>query len=269
MDIKSQLKQYNIIPNKALGQNFLADEAAVNTIIASAEIEGKNVLEIGAGMGALTHRLNALAKKLLVVEIDKAMVDVLSSMAWSNPENIKIIHSDFLKVSDETLYDELGDDFCVVANLPYYITTPVCMKLLQSGLPIESMTLMMQKEAAVRFTAPANSKLYSPLAVLIEYLYNTEEIMELTPASYYPQPDVNSTVLSLSSKKSDLSCVKPLSRILKAAFATRRKTIQNNLLSLGLTKTEAAELLNSVNIPCSARAEQLSVNDFLHITQAL
>lgn len=265
MDIKEKLAKYNISPNKALGQNFLADENAVAKIIAAADIKGKCVLEIGPGLGALTHELNALSDKLLAVEIDQAMVDALCSQDWERSDSIRILHSDFLKLDDADIVNYLGECFSVVANLPYYITTPICMKLLQSGLHIETATLMMQKEAALRFTAPVGSKLYGPLTILSDYLFNISEALELSPASYYPQPDVHSIVLKLTYNGADMSLVKPLSRILKTAFSMRRKTIQNNLTGLGISKTQAADMLAAANISCSKRAEQLSTEDYLRL----
>lgn len=267
MDIKERLARYGIVPNKALGQNFLVDESAVQTIIESAAIDDRNVLEIGAGMGALTEVINARAAKTLVVEIDRSMVDVLSSRTWEKPDTLKIINADFLKVKDTVIDAELEGGFCVVANLPYYVTTPISMKLLRSGLEIESMTLMMQREAAEHFTAKPGTKQYSPLALLTEYLFDVETVLELSPASYYPQPDVYSKVLHFSSVGSDISRVKNLAHVLNCAFSMRRKTIQNNLCTLGISKQQAGELLDSCGIDRSARAEQLNLPDFLKIEE--
>lgn len=267
MDIKGVLSAEGIVPNKALGQNFLTDSAAIEAITEAAETEGGNVLEIGAGLGALTHAINARAKKMLVVEIDRTMVDFLRKSEWENEDSIEIIHADFLKVSDAVLEEKLGT-FRVVANLPYYVTTPIVMKLLKSALPIQSMTLMMQREAAEHFVAEPGTKLYSPLAVLTEYLFTVQTVLELSPQSYYPQPEVYSTVLHFEAKGADLSKVKLLSRVLTAAFSMRRKTIRNNLCNLGISKDEAGAILERCKIAENARAEQLTLTDFLEICAA-
>ena len=271
MDIKERLSVLGITPNKALGQNFLSDDLQIAVIIGAADVACKNVLEIGPGLGSLTIDLNRIAKKLLAVELDKSMVNALQTMhdCFENPESLEIMNADFLKVDDSVLYEKLGDGFCVVANLPYYITTPVCMKLLQSGLFIESMTLMMQKEAAARFTAKCSTKQYSPLTVLANYLYDITEVTELSPQCYYPQPDVSSVVLHLRSKGSDLSVVKSLSRILKITFSARRKTVQNNLSMSGLDKENALYVLENAGIDPKCRAEQLEICDFLRLERAL
>lgn len=269
MSIKEQIEKYGVTPNKALGQNFLINEDAIFSIVSAARAENKNVLEIGAGLGAITRGLNERAKKTLVVEIDKAMVDALYSMPWSHPENLRILHADFLNVSDDVIRDELGDDFCVVANLPYYVTTPICMKLLTCGFDIESMTLMMQTEAAQRFTAKPCSKLYTPLAVLTDSQYTVSSVLSTSPSDYYPQPEVYSKVIRLERKERDLSQVKPLARVLKAAFSMRRKTLQNNIMTLGFDKNKAAELLKRADIACERRAETLTTDEFLRLTRVV
>lgn len=271
MQIKELLTQYSITPNKALGQNFLADSQAVTAIIDSAKIDNKNVLEIGPGLGSLTLELNRRASKLLAVELDKAMVSALTTMQGSfpKPADLEILNADFLKVGDKLLTEKLGNSFCVVANLPYYVTTPICMKLLQSGIDIQSMTLMMQKEAATHFVAKKGTKQYGPCSVLSSYLYSIETVIELSPASYYPQPEVNSIVLKFTSKGSDLAKVQGLSRLLKASFANRRKTILNNIQALCDSKAKALELLEKANIAPTARAEQLELADYLKLLDVI
>lgn len=268
MDIKKRLLELGITPNKALGQNFLVDDKAIVSIVSTADIEGKNVLEIGPGLGALTVELNRLARRLLAVELDTTMIKALSSIPFPRPESIAFINADFLKVGNEDICSHLTQSFCVVANLPYYVTTPICLKLLQSGLNIESMTLMMQKEAAERFTAGKGSKVYGAASILTDYLYTVDTVIELAPSSYYPQPDVHSVVLHFASKGSDISVVPSLSRVLKAAFSARRKTMLNNVMSLGVDKRTAADILMRANISTQVRAEQLETNDFLRLAEA-
>ena len=266
MDVKAELSLYGIVPNKALGQNFLADERAICAILDAADVGDKNVLEIGPGLGALTLPLSERANKVLAVEIDKRMADILAEKT-ADIENVEIINADFLKVKDDMLSEKLGC-FSVVANLPYYVTTPIAMKLLTSGLDIRSMTLMMQREATVHFTAEKGTKQYSPLCIMCEYLYDITEVTELSPQSYYPQPDVYSKVLHFASKGADLTRVKSLSRILTAAFSMRRKTIRNNLCNLGISKDEVKKLLDECGIEAGRRAEQLDLDDFIKMADA-
>ena len=271
MTVKELINSCGITPNKALGQNFLVNTCAIESIVAAAEINGKNVLEIGPGLGSVTFELNKYAKSVLAVELDKAMVDALTSMhsEFSNPDCLEIINADFLKVSDSLLEEKLGEDFVVVANLPYYVTTPICMKLLQSGLQIQAMVLMMQKEASERFFAKCGTKLYAPAAILTDYLYNVSKILDLSPDSYYPQPEINSIVLKFVSKNSPLELIAPLSKILKAAFANRRKTIQNNIMSLGVNKQEAQALLIDAGLACNMRAEQITTAEYIRLTELI
>ncbi len=264
-DIKNLLHAHGVAPNRALGQNFLADEAAAAAIAEASGAAEMPVLEIGPGLGALTEKLLSLSPRVAAVEIDAAMVRVLEARFAGEPRLI-LIHEDFLKTAPGCLAPLLGDRCAVAANLPYYVTTPVCMKLLTCGLPIHRMALMLQKEAAGRFTAAPGSRQYGPLAVLAQRYYTVGALMELSPASYYPQPEVDSVVLTLS-RRAGVPALPPLPRLLDAAFSMRRKTLLNNLRGAGFSKAAAEALLASANIPLAARAESLPPEAFERLAQ--
>ncbi|MBO4563776.1 MAG: ribosomal RNA small subunit methyltransferase A [Clostridia bacterium] len=257
------LTEYGLTPNKALGQNFLVDEEAIERIVSAAAGPGLPVLEIGPGLGALTAPLAESGLPIAAVELDAAMCGVLSSAL---PENAAVINADFLKADLGLIHEKLGGgEISVVGNLPYYITSPICMRLLTEGLPIRRMTLMMQKEAADRFTAEPGDKNYGPLTVLAQLLYSIRQELSLSPASYFPQPEVSSCVLVLD--RSGFSLPAPLPRLLKSAFAMRRKTLLNNLSAMGMTKTAAAELIEKAGLPPSVRAEALRPEDFVRLSR--
>ena len=263
-ETKKLLQEFGLTPNKALGQNFLCDDNAVNAILNAADIDGENVLEIGPGLGALTLPLSQRAKNLVAVEIDAAMFRVLSQRL-KDAQNTLLLHSDFLKFNLQTLPAAfLGEGFHVAANLPYYVTTPICMALLSGGHPIRSMTLMLQKEAAERFYAAPSSRVYGPLSVLSQYSYTIKKVLSLSPASYYPEPEVDSVVIRLI-KKEDAPFLRALPPLLHAAFAMRRKTLFNNLKPLFESREALYETLEACGIDPAERAEALSPADFARL----
>lgn len=261
-DIKEALCAFSIVPNKALGQNFLADQGAIAAILDAARIDGENVLEIGPGLGALTRELCRRASRVVAVEIDERMAQALQKI-----EGLTVLYEDFLKTDMEALFNLLGRRaLCVVGNLPYYITTPICMKLLTSNKPIQSMTLMLQKEAAERFFAPVGTKLYGPLTVLSRLAFDIQVIWRLSPADFYPQPDVDSCVIRFERKMG----AKPFGKLpalLNMAFMMRRKTLANNLFAGGKSKEEALALLNRAGIGPSVRAEAVTPEQFALLAQ--
>lgn len=256
------ITEYGLTPNKALGQNFLVDDSATELIVRTAAEPGLALLEIGPGLGALTFPLAETGLPLAAVELDKALAQILRGRL---PERVHILNADFLKVRDAELAALPGfsEGVSVAANLPYYVTSPICMRLVLSELPVRRMTLMMQKEAAERFLAGPHDKNYVPLTVLAQWLFDVTPILELSPASYWPQPDVSSAVLRFDRSENELPAAMP--RLVKAAFAMRRKTLVNNLCALGLTKSVAAELLGAAGISPGARAEELSPEDFARL----
>jgi 16S rRNA (adenine1518-N6/adenine1519-N6)-dimethyltransferase len=263
-ETKKLLQEFGLTPNKALGQNFLCDDGAVNAILDVAGIDGENVLEIGPGLGAITIPLSRRAKNLVAVEIDAAMFRVLSERL-KEAQNTLLFHGDFLKFDLHALPEVfLREGFHIAANLPYYVTTPICMALLNGGYPIRSMTLMLQKEAAERFYAAPSSRVYGPLSVLLQYGYIIKKMLSLSPASYYPEPEVDSVVIRLV-KKEDAPFLKALPPLLHAAFAMRRKTLFNNLKPLFESREALYEALEACGIDPGERAEALTPADFARL----
>ena len=263
-DHKQELSALGLKPNKALGQNFLCDEAAIEAIVSAAAEPGLPVIEIGPGLGALT--LPQKGAKLAAVELDAELASILSEKLLPYP-NARVINEDFLKTDIHALINDLGGGEAVYAgNLPYYITTPVCMKLLTAGAPAPRMVLMMQQEAADRFFACPGDKNYGPMTVLAQLMYNVTRILELSPAAYYPQPEVSSCVLLFESTGAELP--EKLPRLLKCAFAMRRKTLLNNLTSAGIERRAAEDIISSCGLPASVRAEALTPLQFVSLAAA-
>lgn len=267
--IRLLLEEAGYAPNKALGQNFLIDKNAVERIIDVSGAEDKNVLEIGPGLGSLTFRLNDIAKTVTAVDVDAHMTDILKAHMddFSHPDTLNIVCADFLKpeISDIVPHD----DIVAVANLPYYITTPACMKLIRAAVNVRSMTLMMQDEAAHRFFAKPSDKQYGPLTVLARYAFDTVKVFDLSPASYYPQPEVDSVVLHMERRDFDPGTLKKLDTVLKQSFLMRRKTLTNNLLAAGYKKESILNALEHANLHQSVRAEALELADYLKIIDVL
>ncbi len=258
IDSKKLLKEYGLTANKALGQNFLVDEAALAEIAALAQCEGKSVLEIGPGLGALTDELAKRAKKVVCVEIDAAMCALLEK-TLDGAQNVAIINRDILKVKNAELAALLGGSFTVCANLPYYITSDTAMKLIDSDLPVERMVLMMQREAAEHFLAVPKQKCYTAASVIAGRMYEISEALRLPPSSYYPEPTVHSSVLVF--KRSGKPYESAYSTLVRTAFAMRRKTLANNLASL-YEKALVPAMIERAGLSPSCRAEELASADF-------
>ena len=253
--IKERLSRFGLTPNKALGQNFLADEGMRSALVDAMQVDGLPVVEIGPGLGALTEALLLRAKAVAAVEKDAAMVRVLKETLSS--ERLLLIEGDILKTDLTALHKDLGGGpFAVAGNLPYYITTPIVLMLLKCALPIASMTLMLQQEAAERFFVKPNDRVYGPLTVAAQCGYTVEEVIKLPPSAYYPQPDVHSAVVRLTSKGEALP--EGFLPFLQSAFAMRRKTLLNNLLAAGYKRETIREALQSANLPEGVRAEALA-----------
>ncbi|MDR0839960.1 MAG: 16S rRNA (adenine(1518)-N(6)/adenine(1519)-N(6))-dimethyltransferase RsmA [Christensenellaceae bacterium] len=261
--IQQILQRFGLTPNRALGQNFLADPDAAAQIAEAACAGGLPVLEIGPGLGALTGALLKGAPRVCAVEIDAAMIAALGALFEGEP-NLRLYHADFLKADLNQIYREaLRGPFAVAANLPYYATTPICMRLLTSALPALRMALMLQTEAAARFFARPREKVYGPLAVLAQYGYEVAELLRLSPGSYYPQPSVDSTVVLLT--KNDREPLSNLPALLHMAFAMRRKTLANNLKAL----PGAPGAMARCGISPQARAEELTPEEFAALAKEL
>lgn len=269
------MKQHHFSVKKSLGQNFLIDVNTLTRIIESAGIDSdSNVIEIGPGIGSLTEQLALKAKKVVAFEIDQRLQPVLAE-TLSPYDNIKIIFEDILNADIENIIrTEFSPDekVHIVANLPYYITTPILLKLLHSQLPIDTMTVMMQKEVAERMAAEPNSKAYGSLTIAVQYYTKAEIIMDVPKTVFLPQPNVTSSVLHLNlnaKKEVDVQNEKLFFDVIRASFVHRRKTILNNLgvyYKGEYTKDELKNLLNQAEIDPQRRGESLSIDDFAKLS---
>ena len=258
-----ELASLGLTPNRALGQNFLVDEGILAAILDSADIAGRSVLEIGPGLGALTEGLLSRGAKVCAVEIDARLVAALRERFGETP-GLTLLHADFLKADWLSMHASLGGGvFDVVANLPYYITTPICTRLFTCALPIRTLTLMVQKEAAQRFFAQPGERVYGPLRILCDYAYHAQTLFSVPPHCFVPQPGVESVVVRLESKSMPL--LPKLAPFVDACFAMRRKTLANNLKQLGIPDPQA--LLQGCGIPLDARAEALDTATFVRLLE--
>lgn len=272
--IKEILNKNGFNFSKSLGQNFLTDERALQEIVASAAPEGANVLEIGPGFGTLTQRLCERSAKVVCVEIDSSAIPILTDNL-KEFENLKIIHADIMKTDISSLCsEEFGTSpVKVCANLPYYITSPVIMSLLNPALPIEDITVMIQKEVAQRIGAKPGSKDYGVLTLAVGYYATSEIVTIVPPSSFMPPPKVESSVIKLTIREKPPVEVKDASlyfKVIKAAFALRRKTLLNALSSgLGLSKDKVSDILENAEIDEKRRGETLSDEEFARITNLI
>lgn len=272
--IKEILSRHGFKFSKSLGQNFLIDGNIVRNIVEKANITKDDyILEIGPGIGTLTEELAIRGKKVVAVEIDKKLLPILDE-SLGKYNNIEIIHGDILDLDIEKLIEEKMDNkrIKIVANLPYYVTTPIIGKLIEDRLNLESIVVMVQKEVANRMASPPGSKQYGSLSVFIDFYTRAEIILNVPKTVFMPQPKIDSSVIKLDIKKElpDIDLDK-LFKVVKAGFSKRRKTILNALSSYGfdLEKEEIKKVLEGLNIDPSQRAERLSTEDFIKISEGL
>ena len=274
-ETKYLMKKYKIKANKSLGQNFLIDDAAIEDIVGGASI-GKDdlVIEIGPGLGSMTALLVERAKKVICVELDKKMIKILNDrfIAYNN---IELINEDVLKLDLNSLIKEEKEknqikDVKIVANLPYYITTPIIMKLLEENLDIASITVMIQKEVADRLIEIPSGKNTGAITYTVYYYCESEKIREVENTCFIPMPEVTSEVINLKLRKEPAVKVKDKKvffNIIKSAFMQRRKTLLNALFNTGVfkSKEDGVELLKKLNLREDIRAEKLTIEDFARI----
>ena len=274
--IKEILSENEFRFSKSLGQNFLIDENALCKIIDNSCIdENTNIIEIGPGFGTLTQRLCQSAKKVVAIEIDNTVIPILEDNL-SEFDNVKIINSDVLELNLSELIEKEfdGGDIKVVANLPYYITTPIIMTLLERKLPISDIIIMIQKEVADRILANPGKKDYGALTVAVGYYTIPEIVLTVGPGSFMPPPKVSSSVIKLNVRKTPAVDVdeKNFFKLVKAAFAQRRKTLLNAISNSGITKKSKEEILNALTlsgIDEKARGETLSIEMFAELSKKL
>ncbi len=271
---RAVLEAYGFSFQKKYGQNFLIDGNILDNIIDAAGITKDDfVLEIGPGIGTMTQRLCEEAREVVAVEIDKTLIPILDD-TLSSYKNWSVINQDILKVDIKKLAEEKngGKPIKVVANLPYYITTPIIMGLFESHVPLESITIMIQKEVADRMQEGPGSKEYGALSLAVQYYSNPQIVCDAPPSCFMPQPKVTSTVITLKCHNNPpVKCdEKLLFQIIRASFNQRRKTLQNGLSNgLHFSKEQIAEAIEKAGFSPTVRGEALSLEDFAALTNIL
>lgn len=271
-DTMQILKKYQIHANKKLGQNFLIEDKIVKKTIESADVTDQDlIIEIGPGLGTLTKELLHRAKKVIAIELDEKMIPILQERFFLYP-NLEILQKDILKVNIKELIEKQKDikKVKIVANLPYYITTPIIMKLLEDKLPIHTITVMVQKEVAKRLTAKTGDKLCGAITYAIEYYCESKEIIEVPKQSFFPAPEVDSEIIQLIVRREPKVKVKEeafLFSLIKTSFMQRRKTFLNSVGNSGLIEKNVLKtIMQKEAIPENSRGENLSLEQFAQIT---
>lgn len=262
-------KRFDIKTSKKLGQNFLIKRGIVDEIVHAAELTpGEPVLEVGPGIGTLTQGLAQSGADVTAIELDRRLLEVLDTTLASY-DNVRIVHGDVLKLDVPTIMDH--KPFKVVANLPYYITTPIIMSLLESKLPIERLVVMVQKEVALRMVAKPGTKDYGALSVAVQYYTEPDIVLDVPPKSFLPAPAVTSSVIRCVLRDKppvDVIDEKLFFRVVKAGFAQRRKTFANTMKTTGLSKDRIEELLAKANIDGQRRGETFTLQEFADVANA-
>ena len=265
-DYKTQdlVKKYNFKFSKSLGQNFLIDDSVLTDIVDGAEVNKDDlIIEIGPGVGSLTAQLIGKAKKVVSIELDNDLIPILQE-ELGQYENFTLIHKDALKVDFNEI---IGDEKSVklVANLPYYVTTPIIVKLLKDNYNFKSLTIMIQKEVAERINAEPNCKEYGALSLLVQYYCDTKIVRKVSPVSFIPRPKVDSIVIRLdrlSEKRVEVKDEKLMFEIIRNAFNMRRKTMWNAVKFLGMKKEDIEKAFELSGIDQKRRGETLSLHEF-------
>ena len=262
-------KRFDIKMSKKLGQNFLIKRGIVDEIVHAAELTpGEPVLEVGPGIGTLTQGLAQSGAEVTAIELDRRLLEVLDTTLASY-DNVRIIHGDVLKLDVPSIMNH--KPFKVVANLPYYITTPIIMSLLESKLPIERLVVMVQKEVALRMVAKPGTKDYGALSVAVQYYTEPDIVLDVPPKSFLPAPAVTSSVIRCVLRDKppvDVIDEKLFFRVVKAGFAQRRKTFANTMKTTGLSKDRIEELLAKANIDGQRRGETFTLQEFADVANA-
>lgn len=273
--IKDILSRHGFTFSKSLGQNFLINPSVCPRMAElSGADKGVGVIEIGPGIGVLTNELCKLADKVVAIELDKRLLPVLEE-TLGEYDNLKVVNADVLETDLHKLIEEefSGMEVVVCANLPYYITSPVIMKLLEDKLPISAITVMVQKEAAQRICAEVGSRQSGAVTVSVNYYAKPEMLFSVSAGSFMPAPKVDSAVIRLNVLEEPpvkVNDEKKFFSVIKASFSQRRKVISNSLSSgLSLDKSKTAELLEKSGVPLNARAEKLSLQNFADIANNL
>lgn len=273
---KEIINKYSFAFQKKFGQNFLIDSNVLESIIRGAEITKDDfVLEIGPGIGTMTQYLCEAARHVVVVEIDKMLIPILED-TLSEYDNVEVINQDVLKVDIKSLAEEKnnGKPIKVVANLPYYITTPIIMGLFESGVPIDSITIMVQKEVADRMQTGPGSKDYGALSLAVQYYATAKVILNVSATCFMPRPNVDSAVIKLTRHKEptvNVADEKLMFKIIRASFNQRRKTLVNGLKNspeLSFSKEQIVKAIEKIGKPETIRGEALTLEEFAELANA-
>ena len=270
--IKDIIRGVDFHFNKALGQNFITDANLLDAIVADSGINGDDtVVEIGTGAGTLTRAIAKVAKKVYSFEVDRNLQPVLA-LSLQGVDNAEVIFRDVLKMKDDELKSVVGDSFKVVANLPYYITTPLAMRFIESTLDVKSVTIMVQKEVALRFVAKPNTADYSAITLAIEMAGDAKITRNVSRNMFFPSPNVDSAVvrIDIDRTKLDGENAPLLHKLVRSSFAMRRKTLANNLsVAFQIDKQEAGKLIEEAGFSPMVRGEALSLDDYKKLTKTL
>jgi 16S rRNA (adenine1518-N6/adenine1519-N6)-dimethyltransferase len=272
------MKKHNLHTKKSLGQNFLMDDNILRNIVEAASLDKSTaVIEVGPGIGALTRHLADVSKKVLALEIDQRLIPILND-TLSDYDNVEVIHQDVLKANLRGLIHEKFEEnekIMVVANLPYYITTPILMKFLTENVPVKGLVVMIQKEVAERLDASPGEKSYGSLSIAVQYKAKPSLVMTVPKTVFVPQPNVDSAVLRLDVLEHPPVQVENepfFYELVRAAFGQRRKTLLNNLMNNLLGKDKKEQIittLNQLGIDPSRRGETLTIHEFAKLSDAL
>ena len=273
---KEIINKYSFAFQKKFGQNFLIDSNVLESIIRGAEITKDDfVLEIGPGIGTMTQYLCEAERQVVAVEIDKMLIPILED-TLSEYDNVEVINQDVLKVDIKSLAEEKnnGKPIKVVANLPYYITTPIIMGLFESGVPIDSITIMVQKEVADRMQTGPGSKDYGALSLAVQFYATAKVILNVSATCFMPRPNVDSAVIKLTRHKEptvNVADEKLMFKIIRASFNQRRKTLVNGLKNspeLSFSKEQIVKAIEKIGKPETIRGEALTLEEFAELANA-
>jgi 16S rRNA (adenine1518-N6/adenine1519-N6)-dimethyltransferase len=272
IETKKIVDKYKFKFSKSLGQNFLIDDNIVESIVDGADVKSEDyIVEVGPGIGTLTREMGKIAKKVVAIEIDRKLIPILKD-TLSDLDNVEVVNQDILKADIHNLIkDKLdGGPIKLVANLPYYITTPIVMKFLEEHVPVTDIVVMVQKEVADRMNAVPGTKDYGALSVAVQYYCDTDIVAKVPRHMFVPQPNVDSVVIGLrvrSTKKYIVDSEEIFFKTVKASFGQRRKTLLNSLSGLGMFDKEGLkEILKEANIDEKRRGETLSVDEFANLS---